>query len=151
MNSIGRPILLGTLVAGTLDIVAPITRTWLESGRGPSAVLHTVASGPFGEGVRQGGVPTALLGLAVHFAIMAVMVSAFVLAARRLPVLTRRPVLMGALYGIGLYLFMYGVVLPLRWGRFPGDPVQIAWALAFHIVLVGIPIALITARYRAAR
>lgn len=149
METIGRPIILGTLVAGTLDILAAITRTWAVTGRGPTRVLHSVASGPLGESAYAGGMATAIVGLAVHFAIMLAMVAVFVVAARRLAFLLERPLLWGAIYGVGLYLVMYCVVLPLRFGRFPSDPEAIAWTLAFHVILTGMPIAWIAARYRS--
>jgi uncharacterized membrane protein YagU involved in acid resistance len=148
MDKVGRPILLATLAAGLFDILAAITRTWIMTGRGPTRLLQSIASGPFGESAYDGGVAMAGTGLAIHFLIMLAMATAFVLAARRLPVLLDRPILWGAIYGVGLYLVMYCVVLPLRFGRFPGDPEAIAWALAFHVILTGMPIAWIAARYR---
>ncbi len=111
-------------------------------------MLHSVASGPFGEGVNSGGVATALAGLAVHFAIMTVMVAIFVTGARRLPFVTAHPLIAGIAHGVALYLFMYWVVLPLRWpDNFPSLKLRtVASALFAHIVCVGIPMALITAR-----
>lgn len=141
-----RPILVATGIAGTLDIVAACIFAGIK-GVGPMGVLQFVASGPFGEAARQNPA-FAAVGLAVHYAIMACMVAVFVFAAQRIPALTRRPVAMGALYGVGLWMTMNLVVLPLRWpDRYPPTSAYgILTQLFCHIVLVGMVIALITAR-----
>jgi hypothetical protein len=145
MNAIGRTVLTATLICGTLDILYAIIYAGTR-GTGPIDVLHSVASGPFGEGVNSGGVATGLAGLAVHFAIMTVMVAVFVTLARRIPFITAHPLIAGIAYGLALYLFMYWIVLPLRWpDNFPSlKPRGIASGLFAHIVCVGIPMAYIT-------
>ena len=50
--------------------------------------------------------PARLVGLVLHFAIMAVMAAFFVLAADRMPVLKARWVLAGIAYGIALWAVM---------------------------------------------
>ena len=146
-RSAARPILLATLVAGTLDILAAIGLTLYYGRRGVADMLRYVASGPLPD-APQWGAAGALLGLAVHFAIMAVMVAVFMLAARRLPALWRRPWLWGALYGLVTYVVMNLVVVPLRWPEaFPPGTRGIVTQLFCHVALVGIPIALIAARH----
>lgn len=142
-----KTIVLATLVAGTLDILAAIIKG-VAGGTTPAGVLRSVAAGPLGDGAISGGAGIALAGLLIHFTIMAVIATAFVLAARALPMLTRRPWLWGPLYGLGVWAVMYLIVLPMRWpGSFPlTDMTEIGWAIAFHTLLVGLPIALITAR-----
>lgn len=145
-RSIFKPILAATLVAGTLDILAAIVLTLLN-GRPPMGMLRTVASGPF-PGATQWGAPGSLLGLAVHFALMAVMAAVFVLAARRLRSLWEKPFLWGLLYGLATYVVMNLIVVPLRWPTaFPPALQSVATQLFCHIVLVGIPIALIARRH----
>jgi hypothetical protein len=143
-----RPILIATLVAGTLDILSAFVFAGM-AGMGPAAVLTYVASGPFGDGVRSGGPHWAAVGLAVHFAIMACMAAAYVLAARRIPALIRHPVAAGLAYGFLLWLIMYWVVKPLRWpdAPLPHTAWGIANALFSHCLLVGLPIALVAARH----
>lgn len=141
-----RQITLATAVAGTLDILGAFFLSAL-SGTGPVRVLQSVASGPLGAAAVKN--PSyAVAGLLIHFAIMAVMVTVYMLAAERLSWLRRQPLIAGAGYGLGLWLVMYWIVLPLRWPIAfpPTDPAQIAGQLFCHIVLVGIPIALIAAR-----
>ncbi len=142
-----------TLVAGALDITGACVFAWLLKGIGPVRVLQSVASALLDKAAYNDGLASAALGLALHFAIMAMMVTVFVVTARRLPMVTRIPLLWGGLYGLGLWTFMNYVVLPLRWpARFPPtDPGQIWSQLFCHIVLVGMSIGLITAQARSGR
>lgn len=145
-RSILKPILVATLVAGTLDILAATALTLLN-GRDPMSMLRTVASGPF-PGATLWGTQGSLLGLAVHFALMAVMAGVFVLAASRWRRLWEKPYLWGLLYGLATYVVMNLIVVPLRWPTaFPPAPLSVATQLFCHIVLVGIPIALIARRH----
>ncbi|MEG3179871.1 hypothetical protein [Sphingomonas sp. LT1P40] len=139
-----RRIGVATLVAGTLDILAAMGLT-LFYGRPVDAMLRYVASGPF-PGATGWGASGAILGLAVHFALMAVMAAAFVLAANRMPRLKAHPIPWGTIYGLVTYIEMNLIVVPLRFGIFPSTALGIGTQLAFHIVLVGIPIALIARR-----
>ncbi len=146
MARAGQRILVATLVAGTLDIAAAALLA-IQAGRTPDKMLRGVASGPFPDAVHW-GLGGAALGLAVHFAIMAAMAAAFVIVADRLPVLKAQRLAAGIGYGIATWAVMNLVVLPLRWPAvFPHLDLQsIATQLFCHIVLVGIPIALIAAR-----
>jgi hypothetical protein len=145
-NSILKPIALATLVAGVLDIAAAIGLA-LFYGRDPMNMLRTVASGPF-PGATGWGTGGAALGLAVHFALMAIMAAIFVAAAERMRTFRAHPVRWGVVYGLVTYVAMNLVVVPLRWPEtFPPTTRSIATQLFCHIVLVGIPIALIAVRY----
>lgn len=150
-----RTVLLAWLVAGTLDILSAFVFAGM-AGLTPSQVLQFVASGPFGEAMKTDplGVP---LGLLTHYAIMLAMVAAYVAVAPRFPALIRHPIVAGVLYGLLLWLIMYWIVRPLRWPEMalpaawaPLPPGKVAWsignALFSHCLLVGIPIAWITAR-----
>jgi hypothetical protein len=142
-----KPILLATLIAGTLDILSAFVFAGM-AGIGPVAVLRYVASGPFGEGVT----PTlgwAAVGLLVHFAIMFCMAAAYIIVAPRIPVLLRHPIPAGLLYGLLLWTIMYWIVKPLRWpdAPLPHSLYGIANQLFSHCILVGLPIAVVAARY----
>jgi uncharacterized membrane protein YagU involved in acid resistance len=114
-------------------------------GREPMTMLRYVASGPFPPAI-DWGTPGSLLGLATHFTLIAIMVTLFVLAARQWPQLTQRPIQWGIVYGLITYVAMNLIVVPLRFGNWPPTPRSVATQLFAHIVLVGIPIALIVAR-----
>lgn len=140
-----RRIALATLVAGTLDILAAVILTLLY-GREPAAMLRYVASGPFPPATGWGGAG-AVLGLAVHFALMAIMAAAYVFAADREPALRSSPVKWGVLYGLVTYVAMNLIIVPLRFGTpLPPSAMAFATQLFCHIVLVGLPIAFIAAR-----
>jgi hypothetical protein len=143
-----RPILIATLIAGTLDILSAFVFAGM-AGMSPHGVLTYVASGPFGDSVRSGGAAWAVTGLAVHYGIMACMAAVYLMVAPRIPSLIRHPVPAGLAYGLLLWLIMYWLVKPLRW---PDAPLpHTAWgignALFSHCILVGLPIALVAARY----
>ena len=140
-----KSILAATLVAGTLDILAAMGLTLYFGGKVPN-MLRYVASGPF-PGATEWGAGGAALGLAVHFALMAIMVVIFFLAMRQWPQMAGSPLLWGVIYGLLTYVAMNLVVVPLRFGGFPPSTRSIVTQLFCHIVLVGVPIAVIAARY----
>ncbi|MEA3059338.1 MAG: hypothetical protein QOE50_750, partial [Sphingomonadales bacterium] len=85
-GSIIKPIVVATLVCGTLDILLAVILTLMRR-REPAAMLRFVASGPF-PAATGWGAAGSILGLVVHFALMGIMVAWFVIAARNVPALT---------------------------------------------------------------
>jgi hypothetical protein len=145
-RSIVKPILIATAVCGTLDILFAIILTLLR-GKDPAAMLRFVASGPFPQAA-ESGAAGSVLGLLVHFALMAIMVALFVIAARRVPALTDNPLLWGLVYGLIAYALMNLIVVPLRFpAAWPPKALSVGTQLFAHIVLVGWPTAFITRRY----
>lgn len=145
-----RTIALATLVAGSLDILFAIALT-LSFGRDPADMLRYVASGPFPPATEMGAAGS-VLGLLTHFVLMAIMATLFVLAARQWPALLDRPIQSGILYGLVTYVAMNWIAVPLRFDTpLPPKPISIATQLFAHIILVGIPIAVIAARYLRTR
>ena len=145
-----KPIAVATAVAGTLDILFAMILTVLF-GREIGGMLRYVGSGPFPQATKM-GVNGAILGLLVHFALMAIMAAVYVLAAQRLPASLQRPIQWGVLYGLAAYVVMNWLVVPMRFDMpLPPSPLSMATQLFAHIVLVGLPIALITARHLGPR
>ena len=146
-RNLALTILLGTAVAGTLDMTEACVYWGVTRGVASERIFHTVASGLLGQAAFAGGAATAVLGLVAHFAIMAVMVACYGLASLRLPVLTRRPVALGLAYGLATYGVMNYVVLPLSQARHGGPFVLSTFVnnLGAHLLMVGVPIALIVA------
>ncbi|MCU1244426.1 MAG: hypothetical protein JWN02_336, partial [Acidobacteria bacterium] len=105
-------IVLAGLVAGALDITSAFVILGLR-GIGPTRVLQGVAAGLLGRSSLEGGIGTAVLGLALHFFIALTAATVFYLASRRIAFLTRQPVVAGLLYGVGVYAVMNFIVLPL--------------------------------------
>jgi len=138
---------IGGGIGGLLDITYAIVLWGYILGSNPIAIPQSVASGLLGKAAFDGGMGTFFLGLALHFFIAFVMALVYVLASRRLPVLTARPVLMGILYGLVLFAVMNYVVVPLsaigwRSPTFWGS----VRALFPHVAFVGPAIALTAAR-----
>jgi len=145
-RSIVKPIALATLVSGTLDMLFAMILT-LAFGRQIPNMLRYVASGPFPRAVEMGA-GGAILGLVVHFALMAVMALAFVLIVRARPVLLDTPWRTALAYGVVTYFAMNWVVVPLRFGTpLPPKTLSIVTQGFAHIVLVGMPFAFIARRY----
>lgn len=143
-----RAIVTATAVSGSLDLLSAFLFSAVR-GVGPVRVLQSVAAGPFGDPVMQAtSVPVALAGLIVHYALMTVMVGVFTVAALNLPVILRRPLLAGLLYGFAIYLVMYWIVLPERWpDRFPRTGLwDVGNALFSHLICVGLPMGYVVAR-----
>ena len=146
----GRTIAMATLVAGTLDILFAICLS-LYFGRDPMDMLRYVASGPLPPATQWGGAGS-VLGLVVHFALMAIMAVGFVALIRWRPAILETPLRSGVAYGLVTYVAMNWVVVPLRFhAPLPPKPLSIATQLFAHIILVGIPMALIASRTLRAR
>jgi hypothetical protein len=145
-RSIWKPILIGTLVCGTLDILFAVILTLLR-GKEPGTMLRGVASGPFPAATDWGGAGS-LLGLAVHFTLMAIMVAVLVLILRLRPALLDTPWRTALAYGVLTYFVMNWAVVPLRFHTpLPPRLVPFGTQLFAHIVLVGIPATFIARRY----
>jgi predicted neutral ceramidase superfamily lipid hydrolase len=135
------------LVAGILDISSAFIISYLKGGDAIS-VLHGVATGLVGrESAIAGGLATAALGLAIHFFIAFVVATVFYLASRRLVFLTQHAVISGLLYGVVVYGFMYWVVMPLAYPVVHPSLLRDLIAVCVHMLLIGLPIALIVRRY----
>jgi len=141
-----RAILTAGLVVGVLDISSAFV-IWWQRGVGARHGLQGLAAGLLGANAFDGGLVTACLGLALHFFVALVVVSVFYLASRRIEFLTIHPVISGVLYGIGVYVVMFWLVLPAVFStfrhRFSNELLQ----LAIHICLIGLPCALIVRRF----
>lgn len=145
-RSIVKPILIATLLCGTLDILFATMLT-LMRGKDPAAMLRFVASGPFPSATGMGAAGS-VLGLVVHFTLMAIMVSVFVLLSRKLAHSLDMPFRAGVAYGVITYVVLDLIVVPLRFpAAWPPSPLSIGTQLFAHIVLVGLPTAYIARRY----
>ena len=146
-----RAILLGGLTVGALDILDAFVFFGMR-GVGPQRILHSVAAGLLGrEAAIAGGLPTALLGLGLHFTIATGVVATYYLVSGTLRFLVRHPISCGILYGLVVFYVMQLVVLPLsatsgKAGLPTGAP--LINGLLIHALGVGLPAALFAARSR---
>jgi uncharacterized membrane protein YagU involved in acid resistance len=136
-----RAILTGGALAGLLDILFAIAFA-AYNGMPPQRLLQVVASGALGQAAFSGGMPAAAFGLACHFALSFVWMALFIFAARRVPALARKPLLVAVGYGLLVFLAMRLVVLPLSAFPRPVTFNAFAWGmdLLSHILLFSLPI-----------
>jgi len=138
-------ILIGGGIAATLDLTYAIVYSSFR-GVAPMPVMQSVASGLLGQAAYDGGAATAALGVCLHYLMAFVIAAIFYFASRRLSFMTKRAVISGLLYGACVYVVMNFVVLPLS--AFPTQmtytPVRVAINVVAHMILFGLPIALVT-------
>jgi hypothetical protein len=141
-----KPIAVATFISGTLDILLAMLLT-LWFGREIPDMLRMVASGPFPAATDMGA-GGAILGLVVHFTLMAIMAAIFMWIVRLRPALLDTPYRTALAYGVVTYFAMNWLVVPLRFGSpLPPKTLSIVTQLFAHIVLVGIPFALVAVHY----
>ena len=145
------------LLAGAVMAVLDIAYAWLnwvvvQKVITTERLFHSIAAGVLGpQAARAGGTRTAVLGAFLHVVIAFLWAIGFYLAVRVSPTLrrwagtTRGAVLVGLAYGVVVYLAMNYVVVPLSaTGRgFPAVDVKFFINLVQHMLMVGLPIALI--------
>ena len=137
-----RAILFGTLAVGVLDLADALIFFGLRGAR-PTRIFQSIAAGLLGRASFSGGVPTAFLGIILHFFIAFLIVTTCVVASRWVPLLRARPILSGMFYGIGVYLVMNLLVLPLSAaGRPTFVPVVVLNGVLIHMFGVGVPCCL---------
>src|SRR5882724_4139567 len=108
-----QTILVSGLIAGTLDLVSAYIAYGWNVPRG-------IAAGLLGPGARQGGLGVYVLGICLHFFIALSAAAVFYLASRKLGFMIQHPVVSGMFFGIGLFLVMNLIVLPLSAIHFKG-------------------------------
>src|SRR5262245_33874335 len=110
-------IVLGGSIAGTIDVGAAALINLVN----PVIVLRFIAGGFLGKAAMSGGATTALLGLALQWAMSLLIAAVYVMASGWLPVLRRRWITCGLAYGVVIFFVMNYVVMPLSaWARWPG-------------------------------
>jgi uncharacterized membrane protein YagU involved in acid resistance len=139
-------IALAGLIAGILDIISAFVIAEIK-GTGSIRMLQGIASGLLGQRSFEGGMTTAGLGLAIHFLIAFTAATVFYAASRKFSSLTQHAVVSGLLYGIAVYIFMYWIVVPLVFPNARHSISRDVTAVIIHIVLMGLPIALVVRRF----
>ena len=140
-----KPIAIATAISGTLDILFAMILT-VAFGRHIPDMLRFVASGPF-PAATEWGASGALLGLIVHFALMAIMATIFVLIVRARPMLLDTPWRTALAYGVITYFAMNWLVVPLRFQTpLPPKTLSIVTQAFAHVVLVGIVFVFVVRR-----
>lgn len=136
-----RAVVLGTLLAGTLDLVAAIL---LNPDPGPVGVLQSIASGWAGSAAFEGGATYAALGVLTHFVLMGAIASVWVGLASRLTLVRDLSwPLAGVACGVATWAIMSLIVVPLSAAPFAvADGARpIIQGLIVHVLCVGLPLA----------
>jgi hypothetical protein len=137
-----KAIAIAGLTCGVMDISAALI-VYGVMGAKPLRLLQGIAAGVLGPSAYRGDVPTALLGLALHFVIAFGAAAVFFLASRFIPFLLKQAVVSGVLYGIAVYFFMNRVVVPLSAAtKFPFSIKMMLIGVIIHIFCVGLPISM---------
>jgi hypothetical protein len=133
-------IALGGLLAGVVDIFAASAINQAN----PGVILQAIASGVLGKISFLGGARTMVLGLILQLAMSLVIAAIYGGASLRLSSLVQRPVLCGALYGVGVFLVMNFIVVPLSaapMAKHLPSPAHLVMDLA-AMILFGLIVAL---------
>jgi uncharacterized membrane protein YagU involved in acid resistance len=142
-----RAILLGTLVVGTLDALDAVVFFGLRNGTTPTRIFQSIAAGLLGRASFSAGLHSAALGVILHFVVAFGIATTYILASATVPILRRRWILCGAIFGVGAYFFMNLVVIPLS----AIGPQRLAFSpfingIFIHIAGIGLPTAWLAAR-----
>jgi hypothetical protein len=140
-------IVLGGLIAGTIDIYVAAAINHLRVG----VILQAIASGLLGRASFSEGLRSMVIGLAAQELMSLAIAAVYVLASIRLPLLRRRPLALGALYGVGIFLVMNFVVLPLSAAWPKHRPIHLEAVLLnlAAMILFGVVVALSSVRVPA--
>ncbi len=143
-----RTILWSGLVAGVLDSLAGVVVYYIWFGLNPLQVLQFIAAGIYGPSAINGGVYPILVGLFFHFVIAYAVAIIYFYAYPKISITGRYSIASGLVYGLGIWLVMNLLVLPqTNIPKSPFDAGLAAVGIIWHMVLVGLPIAIITNKY----
>jgi hypothetical protein len=138
--------LLSILVGGTVAGVLDLTSAFFFYGRG---VPRVIAAGLLGRGVLHGGPGIYVLGIALHMFIAISAATVFYAASRKLEFMKTNFVVSGLFFGIGLYLVMTLIVLPLS-ALHATSPIarhDIIQGLVIHMLIIGLPISFFVRKF----
>lgn len=144
-----QTIILGGLLIGVLDGLDAVIFYGIAGSISPHTIFQGIASGLLGLRSFHYGWLTVLLGIALHFLIAFGAATVYYAACLKIPSLLRSPFLFGPAFGLAVYAFMYGFILPLS--AIPFKPSGTSGAalideLLTQIFLVGLPVALLASR-----
>lgn len=141
------------LIAGTLDISDAFI--WNAFHKiSPKLVFQYIASGLVGVRSFELGWISICLGILLHYFIATVWTATYYEMSRRWSLAANRPVVSGLTYGLGVYLVMNFVVLPLSAVPAPKRPPTIGSRINGVLAVmfcIGLTVALLSQRKLKAR
>jgi hypothetical protein len=145
--TVGAAILYGGLIAAILDAADAVVAYYFAAGLNPIQVLQFIASGFYGAAAFHKGISGALVGLLAHFFIAFTVAAIYVGGTRFLPMLNRKAVMWGTIYGVAVFIVMNFVVLPhTAVVKSPLSLPLLLNGILDHALFVGLPIALAARR-----
>ena len=141
-----RTALFAGTIGAIVEMVPILPIQHLLLGVSPPLVFRSIASGLLGSSAYRSAVGAPILGIALHWLISVGAALVFGTAAVRWPILLRRTVTSGLVFGIGAWAVMTWIVVPLSAAAFPPnrDLGLMAISLLVHMLCFGLPIALAT-------
>ena len=150
MNRFWKAVLLTTLVAGTLDIIAAHVDQTIRNGAFPTKMFYAIAGGAIGlKNAFSGGWPVIVLGVFIHYFISFSFTLFFFLVYFRIKTVSPSKYLNGFLYAMFVWAMMTFIVLPLT--ALPHRPfvfsIDTIVGLMVLTAVFGLPISLMAERY----
>src|SRR3954465_2770011 len=144
-----RAILSGGLTVGVLDTVLAVSLFHAS----PYLIYQSIASGLLGLAAYDGGMPTAALGMFLHFFLATPATAIYWFVSQKIPAIGRHLIAhwfpSGLAYGVFVYFFMKMVVFLSRVPA--GSSPRVLWrmigSIVGHAFLIGLPIAWFTHHY----
>ena len=135
-KSLVLPILVGGGIAGLLDM----TSAYMTFGR---FMPIGIAGGLVGKSALHVSAGLYVLGLCIHYFIAFSAAAVYCLASRKLPFLRDHFFVCGLFYGIGVFVVMNLVVLPLSAYHAMGPYTYrgLVQGILAHMFLIGLPIS----------
>ncbi len=144
-----KPILLATLVAGTLDMLGAIlVYHVIMQIVTVMQILQGIASTVFGKTAFSNPMVMALIGLIVHYVIAFCFAVAYLLVFPYIKFLKKNTLLSGLLYGVVVWFIMNLIIVPLA----NGHNYTFLWPAFLRQVItlmicIGLPISIIISNY----
>jgi hypothetical protein len=137
-----HPAIACGVIIAALDLGLAIA-WWRQEGVSGTRVLQSIAEWGMGPFAYDGGILTAVVGLLLYAALMCVLAALYRLLAGTCPWLGRHPAISGALYGVTMYLLVFGLAVPALVDRqVIGSPEWTLVCILAYMFVIGIPCAL---------
>lgn len=143
-----QTILISTLLVAVLDILAAsiVFNLWFKMT--PIQVFQFIASSVYGQEAFDGSISKILAGMVIHLITSFIIAAVYFYGYPKIRLLSKSPIASGCIYGFGFWVIMNLLIIPNT--HIAPSPFNIGLALtsiAWHMILVGLPAAIITAKH----
>ena len=144
-NKLVSTTLWAALAVAVLDSIASdvVLKIWYNLS--PVQVLEYIASALYGPLAFAGTSGAILTGFFIHLLTSLIIAVIYTYAYSRVTLLSKQTVLSGLVYGFGVWLVLNLIVIPVTHiQKSPFDWSLALTSIAWHMFLVGLPVAIIT-------